>query len=77
MRVRDGKSGMPHLPLRLAGLTVLLVAAAGCDVRRTPVPVSGTVTLDGRPIEGAIVTFHLVGDDKESRPATGRIPAEA
>ena len=58
--------------MRLVGLTVLLGAAAGCDGRRTPVPVSGTVTLDGKPVEGAIVSFHLLGDDKEGRPATGQ-----
>jgi hypothetical protein len=58
--------------MRLVGLTLLLGAAAGCDGRRTPVAVGGTVTLDGKPVEGAIVTFHLLGDDKEGRPATGR-----
>jgi hypothetical protein len=72
MPVPRGHSGPLHRPLRLVGLTVLLVAAAGCDGRRTPVPVEGTVTLDGNPVEGATVTFHLLGDDKEGRPATGQ-----
>ena len=61
-----------HRSVPLVGLTVLLFAGVGCGSRRTPVPVSGTVTLDGRPVEGAIVTFHPLGDDKESRPATGQ-----
>jgi hypothetical protein len=68
----DGHRGMLARPTRLVGLTVLLFAGAGCDGRRAPVPVSGTVTLDGKPVEGAIVTFHLVGDDKEGRAVTGR-----
>ncbi|HKB03650.1 MAG TPA: carboxypeptidase-like regulatory domain-containing protein [Gemmataceae bacterium] len=72
MPVPHGLPGRLHRLMRLVGLTVLVFAAAGCDGRRTPVPVSGTVTLDGRPVEGAIVTFHLVGDDKEGRPATGQ-----
>jgi len=58
--------------MQLVGLTVLLGATAGCDSRRMPVPVSGTVTRAGRPIEGATVTFHLLGDDKEGRPAAGQ-----
>ena len=64
--------GLLHRHMLLVGLTVLLGAAAGCDGRRTPVPVSGTVTLDGKPVEGATVSFHLLGDDKEGRPATGQ-----
>ena len=72
MPVPHGHGGLLHRPLRLVGLTVLLVAAAGCDGLRTPVPVNGTVTLDGTPVEGATVTFHLLGDDKEGRPATGQ-----
>ena len=59
-------------PVRLLGLGVLLAATAGCDGRRTPVPVSGTVTLDGKPVEGATVSFHLLGDDMEGHPATGQ-----
>jgi hypothetical protein len=72
--MRDPNSDRRPLrsPVPVVGLTVLLFAAAGCGGRRTPVPVSGTVTLDGKPVEGATVTFHLVGDDKEGRPAIGQ-----
>ena len=64
--------GLLHRPLPLIGLIVLVFAAAGCNSQRTPVPVSGTVTLDGKPVEGATVTFHAVGNDKEGRPASGQ-----
>jgi hypothetical protein len=61
-----------HRPMRLVGMTALLVTVAACSGPRTPVPVSGTVTLDGKPVEGATVTFLVLGDDKEGRPATGQ-----
>ncbi len=60
-----------HRPVRFVGLTVLLSVAAGCGAQRSPVPVSGTVTLDGKPVEGAVVWFHPAGDDKDGRVATG------
>ena len=72
MPVPHSHGGLLHCRMLLVGLTVLFGAAAGCDGRRTPVPVSGTVTLDGRPVEGAVVTFHLLSDDKEGSPATGQ-----
>ena len=67
-----GYCGLLHRSVPLVGLTGLLVAAAGCNSQHTPVPVSGTVTLDGKPVEGATVTFHPLDDDKEARPATGQ-----
>jgi len=67
-----GCRGRLRRPVPLVGLTVILCAAAGCGSPRTPVPVSGTITLDGKPVEGATVTFHPLGDDKEGRPATGQ-----
>ncbi len=67
-----GCRGLLHRPVPLVGMTVLLSAAAACNSQHAPVPVSGTVTLDGKPVEGATVTFHLVGDDKDGRPATGQ-----
>ncbi len=53
------------------GLTLLLLATTGCGGRYTPVPVSGVVTLDGKPIKGANVSFYGVGDQKDGRPAQG------
>jgi uncharacterized protein DUF6795 len=67
-----GQSALLHRSTQLLGLVILLAGAAGCDARRTPVPVSGTVTLDGKPVEGATVTFHLLDDDKDGRLATGQ-----
>jgi len=61
-----------HRPVTLAGMTVLLFAAAACDSPRTLVPVSGTVTLDGKPVDGANVTFHQVGDNTDGRLAIGQ-----
>jgi hypothetical protein len=57
---------------RFLGLVVvaaLLVFAVGCGGGRDSslpdlVPVSGTVTLDGKPLAGAIVTFLPVGATK-------------
>ena len=54
-----------------AGSLVLIFVAAGCSGKYTPVPVSGVVTLDGKPVEGATVYFYAVGDEKDGRPATG------
>jgi hypothetical protein len=50
----------------LAGLLVL-----GCSNRYKPVPVSGVVTLEGKPVEGATVQFYSVGDEREGRQAFG------
>jgi hypothetical protein len=71
MPVQHGHRGLLHRSMQFVGLTVLLAGAAGC-ASRTAVPVCGTVTLDGNPVEGATVTFHLLGDDKECRLATGQ-----
>src|SRR5262245_48469005 len=60
----------PGRPAWLVGLAMVLSAAAGCG-KYTPVRVSGEVTLDGAPVEGATVYFYAVGDDKEGRPAYG------
>jgi hypothetical protein len=52
-------------------LTALALAPflAGCGGGPRPVKVSGTVTLNGQPVEGAMVQFVPVKDD--GRPATG------
>ena len=69
--MRETPTPRPARPARLAGLAILLAAAAGCGGKYTPVPVSGVVTLDGKPVEGATVYFYAVGDEKEGRPAHG------
>jgi len=61
----------PKYAVRAAGLVLLVFTAAGCGGKYTPVPVSGVVTLDGKPVEGATVYFYPVGDEREGRPATG------
>jgi hypothetical protein len=48
---------------------MLLYAAAGWG-RHAPVPVTGEVTLNGKPLDQATVAFHLVGNGKED-PAVG------
>jgi hypothetical protein len=58
-------------PPRLAGLVLLALAVAGCGGRYKPVPVSGVVTLDSAPVEGATVYFYAVGDERDGRPAQG------
>src|SRR5262245_38938119 len=55
----------------VAGLILLSALGAGCGGKYTPVPVSGVVTLDGAPVEGATVLFYAVGDEKDGRPAHG------
>jgi hypothetical protein len=50
---------------------ILVLTATGCSGKYTPVPVSGVVTLDDKPIEGATVFFYAIGDVKEGRPAQG------
>ena len=53
---------------RYAGFSLLLVVASlaiGCNRGPAPpklVPVHGTVTLDGKPLPGAAVTFVPVGN---------------
>jgi hypothetical protein len=71
MRRTQSKSLRARPPAWLVGLTLLLLATAGCSGRHTPVPVSGEVTLDGKPVEGANVYFYAVGDQMDGRPAQG------
>lgn len=71
MRNSSSNSRRPGRLLLPAGLTILLLTAAGCGGKYTPVPVSGVVTLDGKPVEGATVFFYAMGDEKEGRPAHG------
>src|SRR5262245_31004830 len=60
-------------PARVAGLfgLTLLLLAVGCGGKYTPVPVSGVVTLNGKPVEAATIYFYAFGDEKDGRPAFG------
>ncbi len=54
----------------------LCLAGFGCQDPHRPVPVAGTVTLDGVPVEGAMVSFIREGSDgKEGRMAYGNTDA--
>jgi hypothetical protein len=51
-----------------------LVAIGGCGCRRDIVPVSGLVTLDGRPLAGAVVTLQpLSGGNTRPSLASGSV----
>jgi hypothetical protein len=66
------KSGTArHRPRRLAvGLVLALIAGCGGDVEGPPtVPVSGTLTVDGKPVSQGTVHFHPAN----GRPATGMV----
>jgi hypothetical protein len=58
---------------RYAGLLVLLLAAAGCG-KRGPVPLRGTVKLDGRPLAHA--TVYFIAQTPGGRDALGSTNAE-
>jgi len=67
-----------RLPILLCVAT-LVVALAGCgDGRPALVRVTGTVQLDGKPLEGAIVSFQPVaqGRDAFQRPSSAVTDAE-
>ena len=66
----------PGRPLWLAGSLLLVLLTTGCSNKYKPVPVSGVVTLDGKPVEGANVFFYAVGDAKEGRQASGSTDKE-
>jgi len=53
--------------------TVLTVSmlAAGCSSGRKIVPVSGTVTVNGQPAAGLIVSFQPLGGEGEQNPGRG------
>ena len=64
---------------RCTGLVVLLIlaaliAAAGCGKGEGPVPLRGTVKLDGRPLQGA--TVHFIAPDPGGRDALGSTDAD-
>src|SRR3954471_17374265 len=58
-----------------ASALALATLAAGCGGRQTtpaPVPVSGAVTFDGRPLEGADVIFYPEDSNHVGTPGRGR-----
>jgi hypothetical protein len=52
---------------RILAAAALVLAGAGCDDK---VKVKGVVTLDGKPIEGAVVTFILESGGGQSASGT-------
>lgn len=64
---------MPRIPRPTAAplLALLLLAAGGCGKSYTLAPVSGQVTLDGKPLAGAEVALYPVGAAKDGPYASG------
>lgn len=66
--------------IRFAPFAGMLLLLAGCggDGRPSLVKVTGTVTLDGQPLEGAMVALKLVTDDKSKyqRPSSATTDAQ-
>ena len=60
------------MKMRVSLCAVLLAVAAGCGDSGPPlVPVAGTVTLNGEPIQGATLSFAPDPTNKFGRPARG------
>src|SRR5687767_10703219 len=57
---RTGETCMRYWASCALSLTAVLLAA-GCGQESALVPVSGTVTLDGKPVSGMIITFAPQG----------------
>jgi hypothetical protein len=62
------------VPARLGVVVTLAVLAAGCGGAHRTAPVSGRVTLNDQPLEGAAVLFSPVADGQaEPGPGSGGI----
>jgi hypothetical protein len=58
--------------VRLVMPLVVLVFVAGCDsFEFQVVPVSGTVTLNGKPLEGALINTQPISDGNNPNPGPG------
>ena len=58
-------------------VSLTLLAGCGGGPSRPPTyPVEGTVTLDGKPLPDATVTFRPAGTDSGQRPANGKTDAD-
>ena len=70
---------MPSPLTRLVVLSLVAALAVGCSKKDPNAPellgVDGVVTLDGQPLEGAVVCFHPIGIAREPRHSAGRMPA--
>ena len=65
---------MPTRPLAFA---CLLALAAGCSGSRAlPVPVTGSVTVAGKPPEGALVRLHPLGAPPDAATPIGYVQAD-
>ena len=58
--------------VRTTALALLFLGAIGCG--KGPVPVSGTVTLDGQPVHHAMVFFYPNGEGKAGEKSQIRNP---
>lgn len=50
----------------VAGLVCLLAFIIGCDRGSKLVPVTGSIIVDGKPAEGAVILFHPDGNEIKS-----------
>ena len=62
-----------HVALRSASFLLLMVVPVGCEHGPPKGTVKGTVTLDGQPIDGGVITF--VPSDGNSQPEAVTIAA--
>jgi hypothetical protein len=63
---------MENVTRRSAGLLLLVsLLAAGCGGPYRTAPVSGRVTLNGKPLAGAAVTFQPVAEQGNLNPGPG------
>jgi len=64
----------------LLGVSGILLIAAGCGGSGRPslVKVTGKITVDGQPVEGALVAMQLITDEKSKyqRPSSATTNAE-
>lgn len=58
------------------GLGLLVATWAGCGADASLAPVSGTVTADGQPVQGGVVTFTPIqSEGTVGKPAVGEVGA--
>jgi hypothetical protein len=67
-RMMDGTFAFAHFGQLFLAAAVCVVGAAGCQGE--VVPVSGRVTLDGKPLANAVVTFQPIGSGPSAETTT-------